>query len=150
MSIEDPKTLSPGKEEQLNSSGKDEHHQSPGKLDEQQHHDALHPEPAPIDFTSDPTHPLNWPLRRKLYITALTSLTTLTVTFTSSIFSATIDVTAAEFGVSDVVMLLGVSLFVLGFALGPLVWAPISEIYGRKMVSELDRYWGGGVLLWRE
>lgn len=28
----------------------------------------------------------------------------------------------------------GVSLYVLGFALGPLVWAPLSEIYGRQIV----------------
>jgi MFS transporter, DHA1 family, multidrug resistance protein len=28
-------------------------------------------------------------------------------------------------------MILGVSLYVLGFAFGPLVWGPISEVYGR-------------------
>ncbi|KMU74527.1 benomyl/methotrexate resistance protein [Coccidioides immitis RMSCC 3703] len=33
----------------------------------------------------------------------------------------------AEFNVSSEVMILGVSLFVLGFAIGPLIWAPMSE-----------------------
>jgi multidrug resistance protein len=40
----------------------------------------------------------------------------------------------AEFGVSQEIVTLGVSLFVLGFALGPLLWAPISEMYGRQVV----------------
>ena len=30
-------------------------------------------------------------------------------------------------------MILGTSLFVLGFAGGPIVWGPISELYGRKI-----------------
>lgn len=30
-------------------------------------------------------------------------------------------------------MVLGTSLFVLGFAFGPIVWGPFSELYGRKM-----------------
>jgi multidrug resistance protein len=39
-----------------------------------------------------------------------------------------------EFNVSQEVVTLGVSLFVLGFALGPLLWAPFSELYGRQIV----------------
>jgi multidrug resistance protein len=39
-----------------------------------------------------------------------------------------------EFHVSQEIVTLGVSLFVLGFALGPLLWAPFSELYGRQIV----------------
>lgn len=39
-----------------------------------------------------------------------------------------------EFDVSQEVVTLGISLFVLGFALGPLLWAPFSELYGRQVV----------------
>ena len=39
-----------------------------------------------------------------------------------------------EFSVSQEVVTLGLSLFVLGFALGPLLWAPFSELYGRQIV----------------
>jgi MFS family permease len=28
----------------------------------------------------------------------------------------------------------GISLFVLGFALGPIFWAPLSELYGRQIL----------------
>ncbi|KAJ5042451.1 uncharacterized protein L3040_004999 [Drepanopeziza brunnea f. sp. 'multigermtubi'] len=35
------------------------------------------------------------------------------------------------FGVSQEVMILGVSLYVAGFPCGPLWWGPLSEVYGR-------------------
>ncbi len=39
-----------------------------------------------------------------------------------------------DFKVSQEVVTLGISLFVLGFALGPLVWGPCSELFGRQVV----------------
>ena len=39
-----------------------------------------------------------------------------------------------EFNSVQEVVTLGISLFVLGFALGPLLWAPFSELYGRQIV----------------
>ncbi|AEO61428.1 hypothetical protein MYCTH_2311571 [Thermothelomyces thermophilus ATCC 42464] len=40
----------------------------------------------------------------------------------------------AEFGSGPEVAALGVSLFVLGFAIGPALWAPLSELYVRKIL----------------
>lgn len=37
-----------------------------------------------------------------------------------------------DFDVSYIIVVLGISLFVLGFALGPLIWAPFSEVLGRR------------------
>lgn len=37
-----------------------------------------------------------------------------------------------EFGVSMEVSTLGTSLLLFGLGLGPLVWAPLSEVFGRK------------------
>ena len=37
----------------------------------------------------------------------------------------------AELHMSEVLAILGVSLYVLGFGLGPLVFAPLGELYGR-------------------
>jgi MFS transporter, DHA1 family, multidrug resistance protein len=59
--------------------------------------------------------------------------TTLLAAFTSSIFSAATFAVAAEFDVSTEVGLLGLSLYVLGFATGPIFWAPLSELRGRKL-----------------
>lgn len=60
-------------------------------------------------------------------------LMTISVTFASSVFSTAISPTSLQFGVSREVMVLGTSLFVLGFSFGPLVFGPLSELYGRKM-----------------
>jgi multidrug resistance protein len=39
-----------------------------------------------------------------------------------------------SFDTSIEISTLGVSLFVLGFAVGPLLWAPLSEMYGRQVI----------------
>ncbi|KAJ4304370.1 hypothetical protein N0V88_001983 [Collariella sp. IMI 366227] len=44
------------------------------------------------------------------------------------------------FHVSTIVAIMGVSLFVLGFAVGPLLWAPLSEFYGRQIVFFLTYF----------
>lgn len=85
--------------------------------------------PADSDFRS----PFDLPTWRKWMMTLLLASTTFTVTFSSSIFSASIEVTAHEFGTTPTVMLLGVSLYVLGFCLGPILWGPLSEVLGRKI-----------------
>ena len=59
--------------------------------------------------------------------------TTLISAFTSSIFSTATRQVAAEYGVSVEVGLLGLSFYVLGFAFGPVLWAPLSELKGRKL-----------------
>lgn len=64
---------------------------------------------------------------------AMLGFTTLTSAFTSSIFSAGTTVIAAEFNVSSEVGILGVSFYVLGFAFGPTLWAPFSELKGRRL-----------------
>lgn len=52
---------------------------------------------------------------------------------TSSIFSVVIPSLMAIYGISREVGILGVSLYVLGFATGPLIWAPFSELKGRRI-----------------
>ncbi|KAI1763132.1 MFS general substrate transporter [Hypoxylon sp. FL1150] len=75
---------------------------------------------------------MNFPTWKKWAITFCMAFVTLVITFASSVFSTATLVTAKEFRVSTEVMTLGTSLFVLGFAFGPLVWAPLSELFGRK------------------
>lgn len=59
--------------------------------------------------------------------------TTFNSTFTSSIFSATISVVSPTYHVSNEVGTLGLSLYVLGFATGPTLFSPLSELRGRRM-----------------
>ena len=76
--------------------------------------------------------PYDFSIRYKWMMTLLLAGTTFTVTFGSSIWSSTIEKTADEFHTTRTVSLLGVSLYVLGFSLGPTLWGPLSEMYGRK------------------
>lgn len=85
-----------------------------------------------FDGPNDPLHAQNWPLRKKLPVAITLGFVTLTAAFGSSIFSAAIGSVARQYGVSGQVGILGVSLYVLGFATGPIIWAPASELYGRR------------------
>lgn len=58
--------------------------------------------------------------------------TTFIVAFNSALFSAATTSVATEFHVSPEVSILGVSFYVLGFATGPLFWAPLCELKGRR------------------
>lgn len=59
--------------------------------------------------------------------------TTFVSAFTSSIFSTATVAVSSQFHVSTEVGLLGLSFYVLGFAFGPLFWAPLSELKGRRL-----------------
>lgn len=62
------------------------------------------------------------------------SQATLAVAFVSSAYSGGVEQILATFNVGEEVVTLGISLFVLGFAIGPLLWAPMSELYGRQVL----------------
>jgi len=81
----------------------------------------------------DPANPRNWTNLRKGLLTFLLGMLALAGSLGSSIIAPAQQVLAAEFNVSEQVVVLTVSLYVLGFALGPSCWAPVSEVYGRKI-----------------
>lgn len=81
----------------------------------------------------DPRNPMRFSLAKKLMITITVSMATLVVAVSSSAYSGSIQQVIDYFGVSNEVATLGLSLFVLGFALGPLFWAPLSEFVGRQI-----------------
>ncbi|EFW98522.1 major facilitator superfamily transporter multidrug resistance [Grosmannia clavigera kw1407] len=93
-----------------------------------------------FDGPDDPLHAQNWPLKKKLYTAAILGFTTMTAAFTSSIFSAATSHVAAEYHVSAEVGTLGVSFYVMGFAFGPTLWAPLSELKGRVMPLAISMF----------
>ncbi|KAH6616085.1 major facilitator superfamily domain-containing protein [Chaetomium sp. MPI-SDFR-AT-0129] len=86
-----------------------------------------------FDGPDDPYKPLNWPLRKKIVTTFLYGLVTMSATWASSCYAPGTAQIAAEFGVGTQVSVLGTSLFLVGFGVGPLLWAPLSEVYGRRV-----------------
>lgn len=86
-----------------------------------------------FDGPQDPLHAQNWPFRKKVLTAAMLGYTTMTSAFTSSIFSAATIIIARDYHVGTEVGLLGTTLYVLGFAFGPTLWAPLSELKGRRL-----------------
>ena len=80
----------------------------------------------------------------RLYIGAIVAFFSLSATFGSSVFSDATMVVAKLYGVGNEVGLLATSLYVLGYAFGPIVWAPLSELYGRRIPILLGSF-GFGV-----
>jgi len=85
-----------------------------------------------FDGPDDLYRPINWPFKKKVVTTALYGFTTMGATFASSVYSPAVSQIAEEFHVGTEVSILGVALLLFGFGIGPLVWAPLSEGYGRK------------------
>ncbi|KAJ5494302.1 Major facilitator superfamily domain general substrate transporter [Penicillium fimorum] len=79
-------------------------------------------------YTDDPENPHNWSNRKRILITILICLYTFVVYNTSAIYTSSTEGIMKEFGVSTLVATLGLSLYVLGYGIGPLVFSPLSEI----------------------
>lgn len=83
---------------------------------------------------NDPRNPMLFPPIIKWFITFVIAIATLAVALVSSAYSGGVIQIMEGFGISEEVATLGISLFVMGFAIGPLMWAPLSEMYGRQVL----------------
>ncbi|QKX53842.1 uncharacterized protein TRUGW13939_00922 [Talaromyces rugulosus] len=81
---------------------------------------------------ADPLHPHNWSLARRVWVTFTLALFNLIVTISSSIFGTAQNEVSKEFNVSRELTVLGTSLFLVGYIIGPLIFGPVSERFGRK------------------
>nr|POE85405.1 putative transporter [Quercus suber] len=87
-----------------------------------------------VDFEEgDPTNPKNWSSYYKAWITLQLGMLAMSGSLNSSIISPAAQDLSQYLGVSMETVVLAVALYVLGFAVGPSLWAPISETYGRKV-----------------
>ncbi|OOQ90349.1 MFS-type transporter [Penicillium brasilianum] len=82
----------------------------------------------------DPRNPMLFSQTRKWSYTAVVAIATLAVALVSSAYTGGVAEIEEEFGIGTEVATLGVSLFVVGFAVGPLLWAPLSELFGRQLL----------------
>jgi multidrug resistance protein len=82
----------------------------------------------------DPASPKNWSKLKRWYLTMSGGLLILNATFASSAPSAVVPQLTHQFGFSDEIGTLTISLFVAGYCVGPLLWGPLSEQLGRRPV----------------
>jgi len=89
-----------------------------------------------VDFTEgDKDNPLNWPLWYRSIVIGAVSYSTWTVVLYSTSYTSSMPGMMEEFHVtSEPVATLGVTTYLLGLAVGSLILAPLSEMYGRRIV----------------
>lgn len=88
-----------------------------------------------VTFTpNDPDNPKNWSKAYKWWCTMVIAITCLSVALCSSVITPAIDGVVDEFGCTRTIALLSVTMFVLGFGIGPMVFAPMSEVVGRQWI----------------
>lgn len=103
-----------------------------------------HPYPPPLpnkeqyvvlfEGNDDPMHPHNYPLWKKLIYSGSGAYSAMCLTVGSVMFSQAGPPIMAEFNVGETVSILSTSLYVCGFATGPVIFGPLSELFGRKIV----------------
>lgn len=71
---------------------------------------------------------------KRLLAASILSLMCFSTTFSSSAYASSALSIEKYFNTSQDVVLLGVALFVLGFALGPLLFGPLSFVIGKRPV----------------
>ncbi|KAL5371421.1 hypothetical protein DPSP01_014276 [Paraphaeosphaeria sporulosa] len=85
-----------------------------------------------FDGPDDPYNPYNLPMWKKWSYAIIVGWLSLVVTIATSTFAPGTAQCATEFGVSIEVMYLATALFIAGFAIGPMLYDLLSELYGRK------------------
>ncbi|OAP61065.1 hypothetical protein AYL99_03266 [Fonsecaea erecta] len=78
--------------------------------------------------TDDPENPQNWSRAKKTIVVLQIYLYTLAVYMGSAIFTPSEPFIVEKMGVSPNVAALGLSMYVLGYGIGPLIFSPLSEI----------------------
>jgi MFS family permease len=92
-------------------------------------------DPYLVDWLPDErANPYNWSSAYRWMVTFVIAVSALCVAFASSSYSAAIQDLHREFpNMGQEEGIAGLSLYVLGFGIGPLIWAPVSELYGRNV-----------------
>uniref|UniRef100_A0A8H7XYP4 Major facilitator superfamily (MFS) profile domain-containing protein n=1 Tax=Psilocybe cubensis TaxID=181762 RepID=A0A8H7XYP4_PSICU len=106
----------------------------------------LTPEPTVVDlkaqedeeWETDPDNARNWSWSRKWVATGIVSFYTFVPPFASSMMAPGLPEISERFHIDNPTLLaLTLTIFLLSFALGPLFYAPLSEMYGRTEILHI-------------
>lgn len=88
-------------------------------------------EPPPCPDLAAYTSPLSWGAYHKSILLILSCLATFLTAYTAGAYAPPANIMASDFGTSRLVVVVGITLFCMGFAFAPMALAPMSEIWGR-------------------
>ena len=74
-------------------------------------------------------------------MTVLTSFSALNMLMSSTMLASALTSIGHDLHIGDAETQLAMSIFVLGFALGPMFFSPLTEVYGRKPIWLLGGSW---------
>ncbi|POS84109.1 hypothetical protein EPUL_005485 [Erysiphe pulchra] len=88
------------------------------------------------DAPTNNENPRNWGLWKKIFHTAIPALYGFVLTVGTSAYVPAVPLIMMKFKVSRETALLPLAFYTFGFTVGPVIYAPLSELYGRRIV-----YW---------
>ena len=97
-------------------------------------HNGLCPEPPPCPNLRAFDNPFTWSRPRKTFIMLICCATTVTAAYSAGSYEYAADQLMVEWGISNVVYNIGITIFTFGFGIAPMALAPFSEEYGRRPV----------------
>ena len=101
--------------------------------------DTADPNVVDWDGPDDPEKAMNWPTRKTYINTAIVSGVTFLTPLASSMVAPGVPLIMKEFkSNNETIGSFIVSIYILGYALGPLLIAPLSELYGRLPVYHVN------------
>ncbi|CAI4063078.1 hypothetical protein N7582_002291 [Saccharomyces uvarum] len=116
------------------STAKEEMEEDEIENEDQSAENELDPEIEFVTFvTGDPENPHNWPGWIRWTYTVLLSILVICVAYGSACISGGLGTVEKKFHVGMEAAILSCSLMVIGFSLGPLIWSPVSDLYGRRV-----------------
>ncbi|KAJ7217316.1 major facilitator superfamily domain-containing protein [Mycena pura] len=90
------------------------------------------------DWEDDPENPRNWSFGKKWVSAGVVSFYTFVSPLSSSIMAPGLPDIAIKYNITnETIVALTLSIFLISFALGPLILAPLSEMYGRRWVMNI-------------
>ncbi|KAJ7119287.1 MFS polyamine transporter, partial [Mycena filopes] len=84
--------------------------------------------------------PREWSKARKWYITGSTAFLCFVVALGSSMVTADLQSPVTDLHTTQEIVNLTVTCFVIGFGLGPLIFAPLSEVVGRRPIYMISMF----------
>lgn len=100
------------------------------------------PQATPVQWNDDRRNPHNWPAARKYTLTILLSVFSFNTLMCSTMVAPALSQIRKDLNIAtDAEAQLVLSIYVLAYAVGYFLWAPLSEVYGRKSILHTANTW---------